>query len=150
MSTHYWQRPWTQWTRLLLGSSLEKGTQISTLNVFPLLFTRQFSHHHATRNRGGSVSSHDTANTPPSHNLAFTQASRWTSLMSLLPGNKADSEKEITLHEEVCNETGWRRSTIIGFSELKHCCGFQKLTSQWKNVWCNLINQKLLFFLTPS
>lgn len=55
----------------LSENSVEKCAQIFALKAFFFL-TRQLGRCHATRNRRGSVLPHDTANTPPSHNLAYT------------------------------------------------------------------------------
>ena len=113
ISPLYWQRPWThthkkskkkkstiiRW-RLLTNRSIK-----SLFFLFFVFFFRQAAEapHHATMNRRGSVLPHDTANTPPpSHNLAHT-ANQRSSLPTPLPGNKADREKEITPHEDVCD-----------------------------------------------
>ena len=86
--------------RLLTNRSIK-----SLFFLFFVFFFRQAAEapHHATMNRRGSVLPHDTANTPPpSHNLAHT-ANQRSSLPTPLPGNKADREKEITPHEDVCD-----------------------------------------------
>lgn len=89
----------------LSGSSLEQWdcTNLSPESFFFL--TRQLRCHHATRNRGGSVLAHDTANTPPSHNLAFaSQPPVFPSVSSARKQKQIERRKPRFIGSMWCNE----------------------------------------------